>query len=88
MITEKDVVDILPSECWITHYINYCAKQTTSPLAYHLGVGLSLLASTTPQNYTMRFFGKNAVQHVCDASWTLWRGSKIHSALDGRRDFG
>ena len=58
MITEQDVVEILPSDCWLSHYINYCAQQTTSPLAYHLGVGLSIIAATTPQNYTMRFFGK------------------------------
>jgi len=58
MITEKDVVSLLPEESWITQYVTYCSSQTSSPLGYHLAVGLSLLAVATPQNYTMRFFGK------------------------------
>lgn len=32
-------------------------KQTTSPLAYHVGVGLSILAATCPQTYGMRYAG-------------------------------
>lgn len=32
-------------------------KQTTSPLAYHIGVGLSILAATCPQPYGMRYAG-------------------------------
>jgi hypothetical protein len=57
MITEKEVAGILPPNSWITEYITYCASQTTSPLAYHLGVGLTVMAMSCPTNYTMRFFG-------------------------------
>ena len=57
MIKEKQVVGIMPSNTWITQYVTYCASQTTSPLAYHLGVGLTVMAMSCPTNYTMRFFG-------------------------------
>jgi len=57
MITEKEVLDILPEDSWIYYYVHYCKSQTTSPLAYHLAVGLSVLAVSVPTNYTCRFFG-------------------------------
>ena len=57
MIKEKQIVSIMPANTWITQYVTYCASQTTSPLAYHLGVGLTVMAMSCPTNYTMRFFG-------------------------------
>ena len=58
MIKEEQVVSIMPKDTWLTQYVTYCASQTTSPLAYHLGVGLTVMAMSCPTNYTMRFFGK------------------------------
>jgi hypothetical protein len=57
MIKEKQIASIMPPDTWITQYVTYCASQTTSPLAYHLGVGLTIMAMSCPTNYTMRFFG-------------------------------
>lgn len=58
MITEQDVKNILHPDSWIGKYVKYCSTQTTSPLAYHLGVGLTLLCASAPTQYTMRWFGK------------------------------
>ena len=57
MIKESQVVSIMPKNTWLTQYVTYCASQTTSPLAYHLGVGLTVMAMSCPTEYTMRFFG-------------------------------
>ena len=65
MIFEKDVINILPPESWLSQYVSYCSKQTTSPLAYHLGVGLTLLAVSASENYGMRFFGKMPCNLYC-----------------------
>ena len=67
MITEADVIKILPknNESWLTSYIGYCAEQTTSPLAYHLGMGLTLLAVSAPHQLTMRYFGKLPANIFC-----------------------
>jgi hypothetical protein len=65
MIFEKDVISILPPDCWLSQYVSYCSKQTTSPLAYHLGVGLTLLAVSASENYGMRFFGKMPCNLYC-----------------------
>lgn len=58
MISEDEVLTALPYDSWLTKYVQYCQMQTTSPLAYHLGVGLTILAMSCPTEYTMRFFGK------------------------------
>jgi hypothetical protein len=40
-------------------------KQTTAPLAYHLGVGLSILAATCPTNYGMYYAGPLRSNFYC-----------------------
>jgi len=65
MIKEQDVLSILPQSSWLTNYVKYCQSQTTSPLAYQLGVGLSLLCISTPINYTIRWFGKVPTNMYC-----------------------
>ncbi len=57
MITERDVVAALPPEGFVRTYVIHALKQTTSPLCYHLGVGLSLLAVTCPENYGTTYAG-------------------------------
>jgi hypothetical protein len=56
-ITEEEVVDALPPDGWLRRYVIHAYKQTTSPLVYHYGVGLSLLAVTTPTAYGMFYAG-------------------------------
>ena len=57
MITEKDVVKALPEKGFVRNYVIHAMKQTTSPLAYHLGVGLTILATTCPQDFGTRYAG-------------------------------
>ena len=55
MISEQVAFDALPPAGFIRDYTLYAAKCTTAPLAYHIGVGLSMLASTVPVPYGTRF---------------------------------
>ena len=57
MVTEKDVVQALPPQGFVREYVIHAMKQTTSPLAYHLGTGISILAATCPVNYGMWYAG-------------------------------
>ena len=57
MVTETDVIKALPDQGFVRSYVVHALKQTTSPLCYHLGVGLSLLAATCPLNYGMYYAG-------------------------------
>ena len=65
MIKESEVMAILPQNSWITNYVKYCKTQTTSPLAYQLGVGISLLCMSAPTEYTIRWFGKVPTNMFC-----------------------
>lgn len=58
MLTENDVVHAIPKSGFIHDYVLHAVKQTTSPLCYHLGVGLSLLSCTCPLDYGMNYAGK------------------------------
>ena len=58
MITEKDVWASLPSTGFIRRYVEYASRQTTSPLGYHLGTALTVLATTCPENYGMSYAGE------------------------------
>ena len=55
MITEKDALDALPSHGFVRAYCQYAAVQTTAPLAYHIGVAMSMLAVTCPLGYGTRY---------------------------------
>jgi len=57
LVTEEDVVKALPPQGFVRNYVIHAMKQTTSPLAYHLGTGISVLASTCPLNYGMWYAG-------------------------------
>ena len=58
MLTEHDVVAAIPPNGFIHDYVLHALKQTTSPLCYHLGVGLSLLSCTCPLDYGMNYAGR------------------------------
>ncbi len=57
LITEADAARACPQQGFLFQYVLHAMKQTTSPLAYHLGVGLSILAATCPSTYGMRYAG-------------------------------
>lgn len=57
MITEQEAVEALPPHGWLRDYVVFASRQTTSPLAYHLGTGVTCLAVTCPLNYGSRYAG-------------------------------
>jgi len=57
VVTETDVIDALPDTGFVRSYVIHAMKQTTSPLCYHLGTGLTVLAATCPLNYGMYYAG-------------------------------
>ena len=58
MLTEQDAVYAVPPSGFIHDYVLHAVKQTTSPLCYHLGVGLSILSCTCPLDYGMNYAGR------------------------------
>ncbi len=57
MISERDAAGALPPRGWLRDYTEHAFQQTTAPLGYHLGVGLSVLAVTCPLNFGSRYAG-------------------------------
>lgn len=57
MVTETEVIDALPAQGFVRSYVIHAMRQTTSPLCYHLGTGLTMLAATCPLNYGMWYAG-------------------------------
>jgi len=57
VLREQDVAAAVPHSGFIHDYVVHALKQTTSPLAYHLGTGLSILATTCPLDYGMNYAG-------------------------------
>lgn len=56
-VTEQEALEALPPHGWLRRYVVHAVKQTTSPLLYHYGVGLSLLAVSCPTAYGMFYAG-------------------------------
>lgn len=57
-VTEAEAVAALPRQGWIYRYVKYAVQQTTAPLIYHLGTGITTMAVTAPIFYGMKFAGK------------------------------
>ena len=57
MLREQDVAAAVPPSGFVHDYVVHAIKQTTSPLAYHLGTALSILATTCPLDYGMNYAG-------------------------------
>jgi hypothetical protein len=60
MITENDVkgvISLLPDTSFLITYLAWAHQCTDAPWAYHLGGGLSLLASTAPMDLGFTFAG-------------------------------
>ena len=57
-LTEDETIAALPRTGWLREYIIHGCKQTTAPLCYHLGVGITLLGVTCPLEYHMEYAGR------------------------------
>lgn len=57
MINEEEVARSLPGAGFVNDYICYAMRQTTAPLAYHLGTAMTLLATCAPMHFKMRYAG-------------------------------
>ena len=57
VLTETDVLPAIPPHGFVHDYVKHAIKQTTSPLGYHLIVGLGILAATCPLEYGMEYAG-------------------------------
>lgn len=58
MLTELETANAVPRSGFVHDYIVYAMKQTTSPLAYHLGTALSILGTTCPLDYGTYYAGR------------------------------
>lgn len=56
-LTEMESIAAIPNEGWLRRYVIHAVKQTTAPLCYHIGMGLTLLAVTCPLAYGMEYAG-------------------------------
>lgn len=64
-ITEQEAAAAAPPDGWIRRYMIHGYKQTTAPLLYHIGVGLSVLACACPLNYGMHYAGSLRANTFC-----------------------
>jgi len=64
-VTEAETAAVLPSSGWIRRYVIHAAKQTTAPLVYHLGVGITTLGVTCPLSYGMQYAGTLRTNQFC-----------------------
>jgi hypothetical protein len=64
-ITEQESVAALPPGGWLRRYVAHAARQTTSPIGYHIGVGLTTLAVTCPLAYGMHYAGVLRANNFC-----------------------
>lgn len=64
-VTEAEALAALPPRGWVRNYVIHGVKQTTAPLVYHLGVGLTTLGVTCPLNYGMHYAGSLRANNFC-----------------------
>jgi hypothetical protein len=64
-VTEQEAVAALPPGGWLRRYVIHALKQTTSPLVYHLGVGITILGTTCPLSYGMHYAGSLRANNFC-----------------------
>lgn len=62
-IPQEKIQELLPKKGWLPEYIAYASRCTDAPMAFHLGVGLSVLGA--------------AMAHQLDIAAEAPRGSKI-----------
>lgn len=64
-VTEFEAASALPADGWVRRYVVHAIKQTTSPLIYHIGTGLTILAATCPLAYGMNYAGMLRANNFC-----------------------
>lgn len=64
-VTEAEAAAVVPKQGWVRMYVQHAVMQTTAPLVYHLGVGLTVLAATCPLNYGMHYAGDLRANNFC-----------------------
>ncbi len=64
-VSEQEAVAALPPSGWLREYVIHAAHQTTSPLIYHLGVGVTVLGTTCPLAYGMNYAGPLRANNFC-----------------------
>jgi len=65
VLTELEAAQAVPPTGFVREYVLHAMKQTTAPLVYHLGVGLTILASTCPLNYGTHYAGSLRANQFC-----------------------
>ena len=64
-VTEAEAAAAVPNTGWLRRYVVHAIEQTTAPLAYHLGVGITVLGATCPLSYGMHYAGPLRANNFC-----------------------
>jgi hypothetical protein len=84
-VTEAEAAAALPPEGWVRRYVIHAAKQTTAPLVYHIGVGLTTLTATAPLGYGTHYAGKLRANNFCLLVGRSGEDNKSSALNVGRR---
>ena len=64
-VTEAEAAAAVPPNGWLRSYVLHGLNQTTAPLIYHIGVGLTVLGTTCPLAYGMQYAGPLRANNFC-----------------------
>jgi len=64
-VTEAEAVAAVPKQGWVRRFVGHAINQTTAPLVYHLGVGVTVLGTSCPLAYGMRYAGPLRPNNFC-----------------------
>lgn len=64
-MTEIEAAAVVPKNGWLRQYVLHAINQTTAPLVYHLGVGITVLGATCPLAYGMPYAGTLRANNFC-----------------------
>jgi hypothetical protein len=64
-VTEAEAACAVPKSGWLRTYVLHAIQQTTAPLIYHLGVGITILGTTCPLAYGMQYAGPLRANNFC-----------------------
>lgn len=64
-VTEAEAASAVPKSGWIRTFVLHAMNQTTAPLIYHLGVGVTILGTTCPLAYGMQYAGPLRANNFC-----------------------
>ncbi len=84
-ITEAQAMAALPPHGFVRNYVDYACRLTDAPTAYHIGVGLTILASVVPPGLRVTTYGSSLYTPI----WMMLVGRsyeerKTHSIELGR----